>query len=154
MKTLYILFLSLIAVQNCSNQMQDKFPVAITDAYYQRWVGGVQGGGSGTGLYFTIDKSLPSDVVLYQLYFRGQKDSIKKIDETNFFASFRGTANWVRGDETKTSDVTPIKIEIPVEIKEDEALIEYSQNKTKKYIKITNLVEKEMLAYPSARPRN
>jgi len=156
MKLSTFFLLTFLATQNCANKLQETFPVAIKEVYYQRWVGGVRGGGSGTGFYISFEKQLPKDIVLNKLYFRGQKDSLRLIDETNYIASFRGTSNWQRGNQEIVTDDVPLKqkSEAPFEIKDDEALIEYTQNKTKKYYKIANVSEKEMLAYPSARPRN
>lgn len=155
MKALTILFLTILSVQNCSNQIQDKFPVAIKEVYHQHWVGGVQGGGSGTVFYVEFLKNLPETITLKQLYFRGGLAPIHKISETQFSFNYKGTSNWDRRGELEVSDVPPPKpIVPPYPIKEDEAILEYLFNGKIKYFKFTNVKQKEMLAYPSARPRN
>lgn len=155
MKTLYLFLLTVLSMQNCANKMQDSFPVAITEVYHQRWVGGVRGGGSGTGFYITFEKELPLDVELNQLYFRKNIAKANKILDNQYLFSFTGTANFGRGNETE-SDGSPKtnEIEPPFKIEDNDAILEYTQKGEKKYFKITNVEEKEMLAYPSTRPRN
>lgn len=156
MKLTTFFLISFLAINNCANKLQETFPVSITEAYYQRWVAGVRGGGSGTGFYIKFEKVLPKDLVLNKLYFRGQKDSLRMIDETNYSASFIGKANWQKGNQEIVTDDSPkiTNVAMPFELKDNEALIEYTQNKVKKYFKISNLKEKEMEMYPSVRPRN
>lgn len=155
MKTLYLSLLVLLSVQNCANKMQDNFPVPIIEAYHQHWVAGVRGGGSGTGFYITFEKELPKDIELNQLYFRNGVAKANKITDAQYMFSFVGKANFQRGNEIlsdappKTNDITP-----PFKIEDSEAILEYTQKGEKKYFKITDAKEKEMLAYPSAKPRN
>ncbi|MES2812288.1 MAG: hypothetical protein V4670_07450 [Bacteroidota bacterium] len=156
MKIVYLFFLTLLSVQNCANKMQESFPIAMTEVYHQHWVAGVRGGGSGTGFYITFEKELPSDIQLNQLYFRKGVAKMNKISETQYMFSFVGKANRERGNEIITDDALPkeTEIEAPFKIEDNEAVLEYTQKGEKKYFKITNVKEKEMLAYPSARPRN
>lgn len=155
MKTLMLFFLTFLSLQNCANKMQEEFPGKITEAYYQRWVAGVRGGGSGTGVYILFEKELPKGIELKQLYFRKQLASANKISENNYNFSFVGTANFDRREELPSDGPSKLKsIEPPFAIKENEAILEYTQNDQKKFFKITELKEKEMLAYPSARPQN
>ncbi|RXR20908.1 hypothetical protein EQG63_02935 [Flavobacterium amnicola] len=155
MKTLFLFFLTFLSLQNCANKMQEKFPVAIVEAYHQRWVAGVRGGGSGTSVYIGFEKALPQEIELKQLYFRNQLAKANKISESEYNFSFVGTANFDKGDELQSDVPSKAKAnQPPFAIKEDEAILEYTQKGEKKYFKITNLKEKEMLAYPSARPQN
>lgn len=156
MKLLHLFFLTLLSVQNCANKIQDNFPVKITEAYYQHWMAGVRGGGSGTGFYITFEKELPSNIELTQLYFRKGVGKVNKISETQYMFSFVGKANRERHNEIITDDAPPklTDIEPPFKIDDNEAILEYTQKGKKKYFKITGAKAKEMLAYPSVRPRN
>ncbi|WP_136667543.1 hypothetical protein [Flavobacterium sp. H122] len=155
MKSLYLILVLILSVQNCSNQIQDKFPAAVKEVYHQHWIGGVQGGGSGTGFYIEFKTKLPETIVLKQLYFRNGLAQANKTSETQYLFNFVGKANWDRRGELEISDVpAPKTINPPYPIKENEAILEYLYKGERKYFKISNVKEKEMLAYPSARPRN
>lgn len=155
MKLLYSILVVILSIQNCSNQIQDKFPIPIKEVYYQNWVGGVQGGGSGTVFYIEFKKDLPKTLLLKQLYFKEGVVSANKVSDKEFSFSFTGTSNWNRGAETEISDVPqPKPVVPPLSIKEDEAILEYLYNGKIKYFKFTNVKQKEILAYPSVRPRN
>ena len=155
MKIAYLFFLTLLSAQNCSNKMQDSFPVAITEAYHQRWVAGVRGGGSGTAVYILFEKELPKEIEVKQLYFNKNIAKANKISESEYNFNFVGQANFDKGNELQSDAPSkPKEMLPPFAIKDDEAILEYTQKGEKKYFKITNLKEKEMLAYPSARPQN
>lgn len=155
MKIVYLFFLTLLSAQNCANQLQEKFPVPIAEAYYQRWVAGVRGGGSGTNVYIRFEKTLPQEIVVTQLYFSNSVAKANKLSDSEYNFNFVGTANFDRGNElpsdapTKTTSTAP-----PFTIEANEAILEYTQKGQKKYFKMTSINEKEMLAYPSARPQN
>jgi hypothetical protein len=51
-------------------------------------------------------------------------------------------------------EIITTKTDLPFVLKKDEAILEFTvKNKIQLY-KIKNIPEKELLAYPSARPRN
>lgn len=155
MKFLYFLVITIVSVHNCSNQTQDKFPAPIKEVYFQNWVGGVQGGGSGTIFYVEFLKDLPETITLKQLYFRQGLAPVNKIAQNQYSFSYTGTSNWNTRGELEVSDVPAPKPTVPpYPIKEDEAILEYLFKGEIKYFKFINVKQKEMLAYPSARPRN
>lgn len=153
MKRLLLIGVTLLAFTNCANQMQTSFPVGITEIYYQYWVAGVQGGGSGTNVFLQLEKELPKSCTIQQLYF--QQGLAKPVAQsaTQFQFSFSRNSNWNRGNDIP-SDVSDKTIKTPFPIEDNQAILEYTYNGKTKFYKITNLVEKEMLAYPSARPQN
>ena len=151
------LFLILIFSLGCSSKLPTqetvKLPVKIKEVYYQKWVAGIQGGGSGVNFHIEFSERLPKDMVLNQLYFRERKDSVRMIDEKNYEATFSGTANLKQGNDA--DDFVKTKtVKAPIRISGNEAVLEFTQNGKRKLFKIKNITEKEMLAYPSARPRN
>lgn len=159
MKALNVILLLLLQLSCCNKlaiQETTTFPVKIKEVYYQNWVAGVRGGGSGTNFHIEFEQQLPKDITLNQLYFRGKKDAVQKNGETLYVVAFHGTANLERGEEL-SSDAPPSevkKVVPPISISDDEAVLEFTQNGKRKLYKIKNVTEKEMLAYPSARPRN
>ena len=55
-----------------SYKFEQKPPFTLGEVFYQDWVAGVQGGGSGTHVHITID-SYTDDVVIMDIYFRNSK---------------------------------------------------------------------------------
>jgi hypothetical protein len=158
MKTLR-LFLILIFSLSCSPKLAIQetlgFPVKVKEVYFQKWIAGIQGGGSGITLHIEFSEKLPKELVLNYLYFRHMKDSVRELDEENYTVTFPGTANWEKENEPLSGKKPKAKnIEAPIKILDNEAILEFTQNGKRKLFKIKNITEKEMLAYPSARPRN
>lgn len=157
MKTILTLFLTLTLFQNCTSQKgtlqaQKKFPIVMKEVNQQNWVAGIRGGGSGTNVTILFSKEVPSTIILRQLFYQNTRVEALKISSTEFQFLFRGKANWQRndeeivdGDNNGTSEAVIIP---PITIGENEALLEYLDKGKKKYYKITNIVQKEPLAYP------
>lgn len=123
-----------------------------THTYFQTWVAGVQGGGSGLNL--VLSKSFLKDLVPIQVYFRNKIASAKE-KQFDFTAYYKGERNQLK--DTLSEDKDPI-IEssktFPFDLKENEAIISYLNDGEITYLKITNIPQKESLAYPSTRPQN
>jgi len=134
--------------------------VSKNKAYYQKWVAGVRGGGSGTDLY--ISKSVVGDKKLITAYFKGKSVKFDLMVENSnvYIARFKGEANQ-RYDLLMEADAineygnrAPVKKDsIPFNLTKNDAVVSYFEDNTLKYLKLTNIPEKEKLAYPSA-PRN
>ena len=186
MKYFGILILTclLMSMSNCKSaqQVEEKDQMVIekivteneepiAGAYFQKWVAGVQGGGSGINLYIPINEedSLyacqndPTRNQYTQVYFKGLKATLADTNvngQLYYVAHFKTALNSKRdlvmdgntkaeyGNQTPV-DITPI--DPPIPIKEDEALITYMKNETVQYIKISGIKEKPMLAYPMQR---
>lgn len=133
---------------------------SITDVYYQGWVAGVRGGGSGTDLY--ISKSVVGNKQLVTAYF---KEKVIDFDTTTkesnmYIARFKGKANQAYDTNMEAEAINeygnkiPLdKVEFPFKLGPNEAVVSYLENKKIKYLKLINISNKESLAYPSA-PRN
>lgn len=74
------------------------FPVKIDEVYFENWVAGIRGGGSGTNFYIRFSQVLFTEIKIQQLYFRGKLESVHPIDDFNYLVSFKGNANWDRGN--------------------------------------------------------
>lgn len=143
----------------CANkaiiQQTHNFPVKIEEVSYQHWVSGVRGGGSGTNFYIRFYRALPKNIKIQKIYFRRKVETVQQIDVLNYVVFFRGNANWERGNLSELdSQGQASSAEPPVRISDKEALLTYTQKEREKFYKIKNALEKEMLLYPSARPRN
>lgn len=127
--------------------------------YYQSWIAGVKGGGSGINIFIPISNST---VVMDSVYFRGQvsKLTTKPEDSTLFIGRFNTVFNQ-KEDIIMSSDSKeeygnklPRKaVEIPFILKDDEAVISYKEGNKVKYFKIGNIVEKNLKHYPMS-PKN
>lgn len=162
MKTILLLFATVLFSQNCSKQvgnhnLQKTFPVPIQEVYFQNWVAGVRGGGAGTNFYIEFKDKLPTDINLHQVYFRNYKNEVNQETEKLYSVLFLSEAN--KKDETIPSDENQQKSEAkvikpPFPINDNEAVLEYSYKGNRQWYKLTDVKEHEMVAYPSARPRN
>ena len=133
---------------------------SISEVYYQKWVAGVRGGGSGIDLY--INKSVVGDKKLITAYFKGKSVKFNSIamNSNVYIAHFNGEANQ-KYDLNMEADaineygnkIPTKKDSIPFKLAINDAVVTYLENNTLMYLKLLNIPKKETLAYPSA-PRN
>lgn len=128
-----------------------------TQVYYQNWVAGVRGGGSGTDLY--VSKSAVVNRELVTAYFRNKEVKFEPLNNNTsvYIARFKGDANQLQ-DKIMNADgmqeygnKAPVKVDsIPFVLGVNDAVVSYLENNSMKYLKLVNIPEKPMLAYPSA----
>jgi hypothetical protein len=157
-----ISFLSCASTQEkpkASNQyiLTEKTPFMITEGHFQKWAAGAQGGGSGTHVFLTF-AALQKNVSLKELYFKGEKTSLKIVGKNSnkYQASFRDqnrTITIMDHDALKEAVNTP-PVKIPFTLKEDDAVLSYIENNELKFFKISALPEKPLIAYPSSNRNN
>lgn len=130
-------------------------PFAITASYFQKWVAGVQEGGSGVNVYLDID-AITEEVEFRHLYFRNKKEravfkptSPDKI--TGYFKKAPKRDVIMDSDPTREANNTPKDV-FPFHLKENEAVLSFYHKGEEKYLKITEIEEKPMIAYPSSNP--
>ncbi|MFD2517407.1 hypothetical protein [Salinimicrobium flavum] len=146
--------LVLFSFSNCANgkKLQEEPPLAIKEAYYTSWVGGVKGAGSGINLYIPAEED--AEISLDSVYFRGRKAVLEKdpAEPGLYVATFK-----IRSDEGKAADIImhrdpkkeygnkpPVILEkIPFELEQDEAVVRYTRNGKEKYFRITGIKKKE-----------
>ena len=159
MKNILILLFFLSGITACFSQVviSKYFDTKIKTVYYQNWTAGVQGGGGGTGFYIEFIEKPSKDLVLKQLYFRNKKVKLTESPNNFYIANLPRNVNQRKNDEitndTNTHQTETI-IKPPFPLLENEAILEYTYKNQKRYYKISKIEEKEMLMYPSARPRN
>lgn len=151
---LILLFTSFFVSCHSQKEASKAMTATIDQAYFQNWVAGVQGGGSGTNFFIQCKKPVPKEIILKALYFRGKKTAITKDSELLYSARFEGEANKERTPDPNAISAKDKKITPPMPITDNEALIEYSFKGKKAFYKLNRIKEQELEAYPSARPRN
>lgn len=140
---LLCLFLNLNS--NCANNkyaLEDSTSFQIDRCYYQEWFAGIHVGGRGINLFFPNLNSSNS-VVIDSVYFRNLKGKLEK-DRAAYVASLKNKSPY---DTTKTF------VHIPFKLLDNECIISYYENGIKKYLKVSNITEKEGIYYEDGPPR-
>lgn len=166
MKTLKsIISISLLALlmmgfSQCSTvkKIQEEAPVSIGKVYFQKWVAGIKGGGSGLNIYIPVSDS---SITLDSVYFRGMATNLfPKYQEENIYVGKFISGHSKKEDLVMNSDPKAeygnkraiVEENIPFELKHNECIISYTDGNKTKYFKIENIEEKAMIPYPSAPP--
>ena len=160
---LFFLCLAMASFSQCTSSkqtqepiLQNKGPIPIGKSYFQAWVAGIQGGGSGINVHIPKPKT---DVKPDSIFFRGMKSKLNK-DNFGYVAQFKTQANQkddvIMSNEPQQEYGNTLNEEknFPFQLKENECVVSYLENNTIKYFKIQNLIEKPMQQYPSAPPRH
>jgi len=155
-KNLKIIALLLITVlfTNCkSTQSNSKKPFTITKATYQNWYGGQEGV---RGIKIEIQATvIESNITYNSVYFKNKKGKIKlercdnhKIHITsNINTGYRKHLKNMHSNHQKEyGNKVPVKNSYP-DLKENEAVLKYTQHKEEKTIKII-LTKKKDIFYP------
>ena len=155
----WILMLVIVIIfMQCSSaqKLQKEAPFKITEAYYQSWVSGVKGGGSGVNVFLDI-VSMPQDVILDSIYFHGKGTKLELHKEKSILAigRFKSSINQkqdiIMSNEPHAeygNQVPKIPQKIPFQLNEDACVISYKEGNVIKYFKIDKLIKKEPKAYP------
>ena len=146
----YVSILFLILVTSCSSQDKVIKESAIV-ASYQGWVAGVRGGGSGINFYIDLKSELPANIELKKVIFRGYEVPFEKQDNLHFQAMIKTPGNQQKFDGDDSQIFTSPKNALT--LADNEAILVFSKNGKEYQQKITNVVEKPALEYPSAKPK-
>lgn len=160
--TLMLILILMTSFTNCSTaqKLQQEAPMEFGDSYFQQWVAGIKGGGSGLNLFIPIIEN-KNNVVLDSVYFRGKATKLEKISGENVqYAGYFKTPHNNDKEIILSSDMNEehkntISVQtysIPFDLKDDECVVTYKINEKTKYFKISNIKEKQPLHYPSAPP--
>lgn len=158
--SLILLFIMMGSFSQCSSvkQLETKAPTHFGNVYFQKWVAGIEGGGSGINLIIPV---ATNSIVLDSVYFRNNSAKLE-LGTTNpktYIGRFKTALNQKK-DMILSSDPkeefknkVPVTTEIiPFELKDNECVVSYQEGNKTKYYKITGIVEKDMIPYPSAPP--
>ena len=162
MKTILI-FLTFIVSQTCNKKISDievlqQLPTEIETVYFQKWIGGQEQSGSGTNFYIQFKNSFPQNITLQKLYFQGQETEFVAEDENTYTSNFKNKPKQDRifdaNSEKEFGNKPPEILNPKFNLKPNEAVLEFKKdNKTVVFI-LKKVKEKELLAYPAAKPRN
>lgn len=140
-----------------TEQFQRCFPQKIKEIYIQKWVSGVRGGGSGTNFYIKFKKPLSNNIQLEKIHFQKQHAKLHLRGDNLYTAHFISNINRERNDlESNSSSQYVVK---PINntkqnpnfkfvLKDNEAVLEYTENNKIKFFKIKKIKEIPMIPYP------
>jgi len=162
---LNIFFASTIVIlfSQCSSaqKLQENMPFNIDEVYSQKWIAGVQGGGSGINVFLKL-KDNNHNVVFDSIYFRGKGAKLETNPDRNFCVGrfstpFNKKQDVILSDKPKGefgNEAPIIPKKPPFDLKDSECVISYKENNSTKYFKIEKIKEKQMVSYPSPPPPN
>jgi hypothetical protein len=130
-------------------------PFEVKASYFQKWVAGVEEGGSGTNVYITLE-NIKEEILVKEIYFGDRFLNAERNPQNmdSYSANFKNEGRQdvvMDGDIINESQNTPA-VKSPFSLGNNEAIISYTVKDEMHYYKISNLKEKPMLAYPSSRP--
>ena len=129
----------------------------LDQVYFQKWIAGVQGGGSGIHMYILV-KTNKNHVGFESVYFRGMQAKIQ-LGKMGYIASFKTPLNQKQDMVMDSDSQQEYGNKLPEQdvikrfnLEENECIIQYVENKQTKYYKVSNIVEKQSEYYPSTPP--
>ncbi|OUR98080.1 hypothetical protein A9Q86_13545 [Flavobacteriales bacterium 33_180_T64] len=163
-KYISVSIVSSLLFMQCSSaqKFQKKAPVDLDNGYCQRWVSGVQGGGSGLNLFLPTTVSTYDHIRLDSVYFRGKVVKLEVVESNGamtyigrFKTEFNMPNNVILSSDMKAESKNTLSMQepvIPFELKDNECVISYKKGLRTQYYKIDNIEERSPLNYPSAAP--
>ena len=143
------LFLMLLSI-GCSNQFNFKnnSNLVFEESYYESWVAGVQGGGSGLNIHLTLEKKLKNNLQIEGIYFK-RKYCKLNIQKEKKYSGYISTSQNRGTNSEEAIKVTDEKetTSIPFTLEGNDAVLVYLENKKTRYLKLT-LREKQMESLP------
>ena len=155
-----LLFYFLISASfiNCStvktNTFTDAAPFIITAPYYNSWIAGIEGGGSGINVFLPVSDTRNIDID--SIHFRGEKAIVEK-KESLIIGRFKTTLNQSRDlimssnpkDEFQNKVIYKFDLS-PFVLADNECVVSYRLQNKRHYYKISDLKKAPHIAYPSA----
>jgi len=157
-----IFFIAMLFL-NCNSSKNGNFTYSITqnppftmgEVYSQKWMAGVKEGGSGTNIFFKIEKLEPGTTIK-EIYFRNKITKASTLSENQYVGYFKNGENRdviMDSNPNKEAKNTPPN-PFPFKLSENEAVLSYVFKGKDYYFKASNVLEKEVLAYPKSNPNN
>ena len=143
---------------NCStvktNTFTDAAPFIITTPYYNSWIAGIKGGGSGINVFLPVSDTRNIDID--SIHFRGEKAIVEK-KESLIIGRFKTTLNQSRDlimssnpkDEFQNKLIYKFDLS-PFVLADNECVVSYRLQNKRHYYKISDLKKAPHIAYPSA----
>ena len=131
-------------------KLEKNIPFNVKQAYFEKWTAGVKGGGSGLNIYFVLEKDNTEVFQINGIYIRSSYSKLKLGQPNTYQGYIKTNENSevisVDGNVSNKSKDDKL-IEIPFELKGNEAVVVFTENGDKKYFKII-LEEKQPKYYP------
>jgi hypothetical protein len=134
----------------------------IDNIYYQSWIAGIEGGGSGINIFITTNDEIPEGLILDSVYFRGKaaKLEVKPNDKMLYIGRFKTGFNVMKQVIVMSSDskeeygnqLPKVETKTPFDLKDNECVVSYKKGDETQYYKIENIIEKQAQHFPSAPP--
>lgn len=155
-----LLFVIVVSFSQCSSaqKLQEQPPITIDEVYFQKWAAGARGGGAGLNIFIPTNNTT---IKLDSVYFRGKVVKLETKKGKNLLYVGRFISNTNRRVDIIMSNepnaefknqMPKVIDKIPFELKYNECVISYVQDNKTKYFKISNIIEKPLIPYPSAPP--
>jgi hypothetical protein len=152
----YLIPFLIVCITSCSSQKENinKENVQIS---YQKWTAGVRGGGSGINIFIDLKEPLDKEVAIEKaqiLYY--ETTQIDKINDTQYVCHVRSEFNNRILDENPDNEYgnQPPVFRLKDTLKEGTIKLFFKKAGKTTIQTFENVKEKELLAYPSAKPRN
>lgn len=133
-------------------------PLDIQQVYFQKWIAGVEGGGSGLNIFIPVEESA---IVLDSVFFRGKgaKLEYQASNPTQYIGRFISDFNKKKDVIISSDPKDEMQNELPkkdpsfpFEINDNQCVVSYKEGGTTKYFKIDGVIEKQGIPYPGAPP--
>ncbi|WP_435135500.1 hypothetical protein [Formosa sp. A9] len=155
----FLCCLFVVVLSQCSSaqKLQNQSPVAIEEIYYQQWVSGVSGGGSGLNIFVVLQSERPKTIAFDSIYFRNYQ--LKLEPDTHHINSY--VARYLKSSNTPKTlnqnsntiedDLAKSTVNVnPFHLESHECVIRYISNEEPLYFKYDKLYAKETPFAPSA----
>ena len=141
-------FLILMSFINCSTVKTNTFveaaPFVITAPYYNSWIAGIEGGGSGINVFLPVSDI--RNIVVDSMHFRGEKSAVETRDKL-IIGRFRHSTNRKKDiimssnpqDEYNNKRVLK-RDTSPFSLTQNECVISYRVKGKRLYYKLSNLM--------------
>lgn len=152
MKTIInIFFLAIMACSTSKNAVQEIQNMNIDEAYFQKWVAGIQGGGSGVDVYITFKSSIEEGLLIEKLQWKNVETTVIEMNEekNQVIARLKTPLNQMRMDgetEKEYGNEVPVLNET---LADGQVKLFFKKEGKIFYKLIENVKEKPMIPYPS-----
>ncbi len=154
-----LILATLFLAQTCSKapyslMKKSDLPSEIQSIYFQKWIGGREETGGGTNFFIQFKSALPDDIKLKSVFFRGKSADFEAKPNNLFVAYFRSEPKKdLVLDENPKKEYGNQAPDLKENLSQSAEIFFIKNEKTYSY-KVEKVDEKEMLAYPSSKPRN
>lgn len=145
------------AAKQSKFKFQDMAPFVIDNISCQRWTAGIKEGGSGIHMYVMF-KSMKKDASLDSVYFRGLRGKVE-VGKMGYYANLKSELNKTNdlilssdSNEEYGNQLTKTSTKMPFELNNNECVLSYSYKNERLYYKVSDIVEKQPINYPSTPP--